>query len=82
MDKRHKAIAKVIAKVSSGEFEVINLNTQPISFKLSDTKVEYKVRKTMPNQKQNYIDTDEDETSQNIQEISISKGESYTLIKK
>ncbi len=82
IDKRHKAIAKVVAKISGGEFEVTNLTAQPISFKLSDTKVEYKVRKTIPKPKQNYIDTDEDETPQNTQEVSISKGESYNFDKK
>jgi len=82
IDKQHKAVAKVVAKISSGEFQVTNLSNQPITFTLGDKKIEYKVRKAIPKPKLNYIDTDEDETAQNTQEVSIAKGESHNFDKK
>jgi len=82
IDKQHKAVAKVVAKISSGEFQVTNLSNQPITFTLGDKKIEYKVRKAIPKPKLNYIDTDEDETAQNTQEVSIAKGESHSFDKK
>ena len=82
IDKQHKAVAKVVAKISSGEFVVTNLTTQPIVFRLSEKKVEYRVRKRVPKPKPNYIDTDENEPPQNSQEVSIANGESYSFDKK
>ena len=78
IDKKEQPIAKIVANMAEGTFELTNLSKQTIEFRVLENKIEYKTRKVKTKPK-NYINTDEEDEPQNLSEVALKSNESHTF---
>ena len=78
-DPRENALAKVVANLVQNSIEVTNLSVQPMSFKIAEDKVRYQINRNSSKRGVDTIDTDEPKRKQEIKEVRLKKGESYSF---